>query len=176
LFSVVGPAEFDACGCGHGKQSEQCKAIVRMNEPNCPKPRIHNWRNDVACLCAGTTNAEYNENDENGYHYDEYGNYVSETSQSSDSTSTSTSNGMVNGVSRISWWMLALAAAAALAAMIAALVGSRKERRDRHGLEGSVARRMACFSAFADKSLCGNTNRPDRVVEMTMSQDDYRMV
>jgi hypothetical protein len=52
-------------------------------------------------------------------------------------------------------------------------MGQRKKPRQLHPLTGSVGRRMALFGNFADSALCGSAERPDRVVEMTMSKDDY---
>jgi len=56
------------------------------------------------------------------------------------------------------------------------MMAQRKQPKEIHPLKGSVARRMQLFGNFADSALCGTTDRPDRVVEMTMSADDYDMV
>jgi hypothetical protein len=58
------------------------------------------------------------------------------------------------------------------AAMIAAAIGQRRDRTDRHPMSGAIKRRVEQFSCFADGAICASTERPDRVVEMTLSQDD----
>lgn len=88
---------------------------------------------------------------------------------------TSNERGFGGASRSFSWALIGVAIAAAAAAVIAAAIGSRKKKRVPHQLEGSVARRIALFSNFADSSLCGSTERPERVVEMTASHDDYRL-
>ena len=56
--------------------------------------------------------------------------------------------------------------------MIAAAIGQRRDRKDRHPMTGVIKRRVDQFSCFADSAVCASTDRPERVVEMTMSQDD----
>jgi len=68
--------------------------------------------------------------------------------------------------------MLVAAAAAVALAVAAVIMGTRKKPKNTHALTGSVGRRMGLFSNFADSSLCSNTDRPARVVEMTMSEND----
>jgi hypothetical protein len=84
----------------------------------------------------------------------------------------------------LAFWMLLLAAAAVAFAVGAAIMGSRKKSREMHPLQGSVARRMTLFGQFANSAalctpntdgLCGSS-RPDRVVEMTMPNEDSAMV
>ena len=75
--------------------------------------------------------------------------------------------------SSMSFWLLLVALAAVVMAIIAMVMGQRKRDKPQHALTGSVARRMELFSTFADGALCGNEARPDRVVEMTASADDY---
>lgn len=107
----------------------------------------------------------------------------SSTSYSSESNSANSNNneantkgGIPTGVRSLSFWMLIAAAAAAALAIAAIVVGSRKSEKPVHPLSGSVARRMELFSNFADCALCDSgMQRPDRVVEMTMSKDDYDM-
>jgi hypothetical protein len=78
-----------------------------------------------------------------------------------------------------SFWMMVAAAVAAAFATGAVVMGQRKRKKAAHPLAGSVARRMGLFSNFADAALCNNSgggqNRPARVVEMTMSKEDYSM-
>jgi hypothetical protein len=61
-----------------------------------------------------------------------------------------------------------------MTALAAILVGQRKGQSARHPLQASVKRRMGLFENFADRTLCAR-ERPDRVVEMTNSKDDYRL-
>jgi hypothetical protein len=82
--------------------------------------------------------------------------------------------------SDFSFWMMVAAAVAAAFAAGAVVMGQRKRKKAAHPLAGSVARRMGLFSNFADAALCnreggGGQNRPARVVEMTMSKEDYTM-
>lgn len=72
--------------------------------------------------------------------------------------------------------MIAAAALAVALAIAAVILGQRKKPKEMHPLTGSVGRRMGLFSNFADSALCNNTERPQRVVEMTMSGDDYKSV
>lgn len=76
-----------------------------------------------------------------------------------------------------SFWMMVAAAVAAAFAVSAVVIGQRKKKKAAHPLSGSVARRMGLFSNFADAALCnqGTAARPERVVEMTMSKEDYSM-
>ena len=58
----------------------------------------------------------------------------------------------------------------------AVLLGQRKKPTDTHPLRGSVLRRMGLFSNFADSTLCSSVERTNpRMVEMTMSKEDYAM-
>jgi hypothetical protein len=68
--------------------------------------------------------------------------------------------------------MLIMAAVAVAVAIAGVILGTRKRAKDMHPLTGSVGRRMGLFSNFANAALCNNTDRPERVVEMTMSKDD----
>jgi hypothetical protein len=74
-----------------------------------------------------------------------------------------------------SFWMIIAAAVAAAFATGAVVMGQRKTQREPHPLSGSVARRMGLFSQFADSALCNPAQRPTRVVEMTMSKEDFSM-
>jgi hypothetical protein len=56
---------------------------------------------------------------------------------------------------------------------LAVVLGQRRRPVDTHPLRGSVARRIGLFSNFADAALCASVERPERVVEMTMSHDEY---
>ncbi|GKY98137.1 hypothetical protein MPSEU_000771500 [Mayamaea pseudoterrestris] len=101
------------------------------------------------------------------------------SSSSSSAASTSNGSNSANSTtqgffgSRFSWLMLVAAALAAAMAMAAIYVGQGKGTKSSHALQGSVGRRMGLFSNFANKSaLSGGTERPQRVVEMTMSGDD----
>lgn len=83
--------------------------------------------------------------------------------------------GAYNGGRSFTFIMLIAAAVAVAMAIAAVVLGQRNKARDPHALSGSVGRRMALFSNFADSSLCNNAARPQRVVEMTMSGDeDYK--
>ena len=77
------------------------------------------------------------------------------------------------GASSVPMWMLILAAVATAMAVGAVVKGLRRSETPPHVLKGSVARRMGLFSQFADCALCSEGGRPQRVVEMTMSADDY---
>ena len=52
------------------------------------------------------------------------------------------------------------------------MMGQGKQVKSTHPLQGAIGRRMGLFSNFANSSLCNNTDRPQRVVEMTMSGDE----
>jgi hypothetical protein len=104
-------------------------------------------------------------------------------SSSAESSSSSSSAGLENGgaipsgLSRFQWFMLVAAAAAVAMALFAIVAGQRRQEKPPHVLQGAVARRMALFSNFCDSTLCdassGSVSRPSRMVEMTMSMDDY---
>jgi hypothetical protein len=99
---------------------------------------------------------------------------TSESSSTSSAVSDSSSGTMVQtGSSRMKLWMFIVAAAAAATAFAAAIIGQRRQERKPHMLTGSVARRMGLFQNFCDSTLCNDESRPSRVVEMTMSVDDY---
>lgn len=72
--------------------------------------------------------------------------------------------------------MLVAAAAAAVMAIMAVAAGQRRTEKQPHILTGSVARRMALFNNVCNSALCDSTERPSRVVEMTMSLDDYENI
>lgn len=100
------------------------------------------------------------------------------TVSASEEVSTSTgsnSNGQAATKSAMSYWPLVVAAVAATTALLAVVVGQRRDHAGNHQLKGSVARRMDLFSNFADRALCDTSTRPDRVIEMTNSTDDYRL-
>jgi hypothetical protein len=91
----------------------------------------------------------------------------------SDSTN-SNNTVMQNGSSRMKLWMFIVAGAAMTTAFIAAIIGQRRQQaRNTHILTGSVARRMGLFQTFCDSALCADERNSSRVVEMTMSMDDY---
>jgi hypothetical protein len=75
--------------------------------------------------------------------------------------------------SNMSFWLLLVALAAVGTAIIAMVAGQRKNQKPSHPLTGSVSRRMELFNTFAENALCGDKARPERVVEMTASHDDY---
>jgi hypothetical protein len=93
--------------------------------------------------------------------------------QSENNSEKSKNSIMPNGIRSVSLWMLIAAAAAAVLAIGAVIMGQRDRNKEKHPLKGSVARRMGLFGQFADCALCDNASRPARVVEMTMSADDY---
>jgi hypothetical protein len=75
-------------------------------------------------------------------------------------------------MSALSWIMLLAAAAAVAVAMAAVAMGQFKTQKPKqHALEGIIGRRMGLFSNFASSKLARNVDRPQRVVEMTMSGD-----
>lgn len=77
------------------------------------------------------------------------------------------------GSRRFKMWMFIVAGAAMAMAFVAAVIGQRRSERPRHILTGSVARRMGLFQTFCDSALCADERNSSRVVEMTMSMDDY---
>jgi hypothetical protein len=97
------------------------------------------------------------------------------TSESTNAYVSDSTNGVMTqtGSSRMKLWMFIVAAAAAATAFAAAIIGQRRQERKPHMLTGSVARRMGLFQNFCDSTLCHDESRPSRVVEMTMSMDDY---
>ena len=99
-----------------------------------------------------------------------------EGSSSSESELSDGSNGATqSGSSKMKLWMYLVAAAAAVTAFVAAVIGQRRQTKKPHMLTGSVARRMGLFQTFCDSTLLcdGSDARPSRVIEMTMSKDDY---
>lgn len=96
-------------------------------------------------------------------------------SSSESSTGGYNGSGIQSGTRVSAFQMLMLIAAAIAAAMaIAAVVaGQRRQEKKSHALTGSVARRMNLFQNFCDSALCDSAERPSRVIEMTMSVDDY---
>ena len=77
------------------------------------------------------------------------------------------------GSRRMKIWMFVVAGAAMAMAFVAAVIGQRRSVRKPHILTGSVARRMGLFQTFCDSALCADERSSGRVVEMTMSMDDY---
>jgi len=92
----------------------------------------------------------------------------------SNTDNTNSNNGEIPvGATSLPMWMLIAAAVASALAVGAVVKGMRRQEPPKHALSGSVARRMNLFSQFADCALCNSNERPSRVVEMTMSSDDY---
>jgi len=99
------------------------------------------------------------------------------TNSNTDAQSTSSNNGEIPiGTRSLPMWMLVAAAVATALAVGAVAKGMRRSEPPPHALTGSVARRMGLFSQFAECALCDSTQRPARVVEMTMSHDDYNQM
>ena len=96
--------------------------------------------------------------------------YVANSSTSNEAVPSST---IPVGSKSVSLWMLVVAAVASAMAVGAVVKGLRRSDPPPHVLKGSVARRMGLFSQFADCAICSDGGRPQRVVEMTMSADDY---
>jgi hypothetical protein len=100
--------------------------------------------------------------------------YSAESSSNSAAISEGTSGASQTGSSKVKLWMFFVAAAAAVTAFAAVVAGQRRQQKKPHLLTGSVARRMGLFQTFCDSALCSSEDaRPSRVVEMTMSMDDY---
>jgi hypothetical protein len=102
--------------------------------------------------------------------------YSTESSSAESSSSAGLENGgsIPSGLSRFQWFMLVAAAAAVAMALFAIVAGQRRQEKQPHVLTGAVARRMALFSNFCDSTLCDSSvGRPSRMVEMTLSMDDY---
>lgn len=103
--------------------------------------------------------------------------YSAESSTSSAEISDGSSGASQTGSSNLKLWMFLVAAVAAVTAFAAVVAGQRRQQKKPHLLTGSVARRMGLFQNFCDSTLCNSEDaRPSRVVEMTMSMDDYDAV
>lgn len=104
--------------------------------------------------------------------------YSEQSSSSSAEISDGSSGASQTGSSNLKLWMFIVAAAAAVTAFAAVVAGQRRQQKKAHMLTGSVARRMGLFQNFCDSTLLCNSDdaRPSRVVEMTMSVDDYDAV
>lgn len=118
----------------------------------------------------GDTTQGYN-GDTTSYVQSQNYNDGSGSSQQGGNTNTNPNSSTQQATSRLNLWMLLVAAVAASFAVGAVIAGTRKKPREMHPLSGSVVRRMGLFSQFADAALCNSVNRPERVVEMTMSHD-----
>lgn len=113
----------------------------------------------------GGDDFNWNDPDFDDYNFGQFDTQEESTGSSSGTTS----------VDDFSIWMLLAAGAAAVVATATILFGQRTRPTKAHPLAGSVARRMELFGNFANSALCAN-DRPDRVVEMAASTDDYRVV
>jgi hypothetical protein len=103
--------------------------------------------------------------------------YTAESSTSNAEISGGSSGATQTGSTNLKLWMFFVAAAAAVTAFAAVVAGQRRQQKKPHLLTGSVARRMGLFQTFCDSALCNSEDaRPSRVVEMTMSMDDYDAV
>jgi hypothetical protein len=101
--------------------------------------------------------------------------YTAESSTSSAEVSDGSNGATQTGSSNLKLWMFIVAAMAAVTAFAAVVAGQRRQEKKAHVLTGSVARRMGLFQNFCNSALLcdGSDARPSRVVEMTMSVDDY---
>ncbi|GAX12871.1 hypothetical protein FisN_15Hu359 [Fistulifera solaris] len=158
LFSVQAPCP------KHGPLSHHChhEDDHHDNFPASSESDNQQTEDDDA---TGGDDFNWNDADSNEYDFGQY----------SEEVSTGSSIGPTDSADNFSLWMLLAAGAAAVVAFATVMLGLRTPPTKAHPLSGSVARRMELFGNFADAALC-STDRPDRVVEMTASTDDYRVV
>eukprot|EP00543_Licmophora_paradoxa_P001517 CAMPEP_0202442714 /NCGR_PEP_ID=MMETSP1360-20130828/2091_1 /ASSEMBLY_ACC=CAM_ASM_000848 /TAXON_ID=515479 /ORGANISM="Licmophora paradoxa, Strain CCMP2313" /LENGTH=176 /DNA_ID=CAMNT_0049058153 /DNA_START=162 /DNA_END=692 /DNA_ORIENTATION=+ len=149
--------------------------LLHHNPCDHPQPKIgplsHRSKWCEKCSCDDEDSDSDSGSDSDGY--DSY--YTTDFStgvQGSSNTDSSQTDYTARSSSTMSFIMLLVAAMAATTALAAVVIGQRRETKEKHQLEGSVARRITLFQTFADSALCGS-DRPERTVEMTNSKDDY---
>jgi hypothetical protein len=184
VYDTVGPGpHHDDCNCVVGKLGDACrhgKGVSKSSE--CSSSNNSSTNSDGSTTTTTTTTSDGTTTTSSASSA-EYGGYGGDGDGSSNSASSNNANdkAIPEGAAMInpndfSFWMIVAAAVAAAFATGAVVMGQRKKHKDPHPLSGSVARRMGLFSNFADSALCNQgTERPARVVEMTMSKEDYSM-
>lgn len=183
LTSTVGPGPgHDECGCPKGVLGDPCrhgKGVSHSRE--CKSSSSDNDNSNTNTNSDGSS-SDYTTSSSTSSETDGYNGGDSSSSGNTASSNQKNDNipegaAMLNP-NDFSFWMMAAAAVAAAFATGAVVMGQRKRKKSAHPLSGSVARRMGLFSNFADAALCNNGGqnmRPARVVEMTMSKEDYSM-
>ena len=177
FIRTVGPGPgHDECGCPKGVLGDPCRHGKGVSRSSECKSNSDNSNTNSDGSSDYTTSSSTSSETDGGY--DGGDNSSSNSANSNQQNDNIPEGAAMLNPNDFSFWMMVAAAVAAAFATGAVVIGQRKRKKAAHPLSGSVARRMGLFSNFADAALCNNGGqnmRPARVVEMTMSKEDYTM-